>query len=244
MARLPPRQYTVMAIRDVTPGMRRITLGGPAYSGFPAGAEGSYIKLHFDTGAPEPAVRTYTIRHQRHEQSELDVDFVLHGDHGLASAWAMDARIGDRIKMGGPGPGKLIDTDASWYFLAGDMTALPAISVNLERLPANARGYAVIEVLSQADQQQLEIPEGVEVHWVNRDAGEISLLSAVKSLPWYDGDVSVWAACEFETMRALRRYFKGERQVAKQRCYVSSYWKNGLREDEHKRVKRQDAEAQ
>ncbi len=35
-----------------------------------------------------PPMRTYTIRHLRAEQGEVDVDFVLHGETGPASRWA------------------------------------------------------------------------------------------------------------------------------------------------------------
>lgn len=44
-------------------------------------------------------------------------------------------------------------------------------------------------------------------------------------------------------MRELRRYFKEERQVARQDLYISSYWKCGSSEDQHKVFKREDSEA-
>ena len=44
-------------------------------------------------------------------------------------------------------------------------------------------------------------------------------------------------------MRALRRYFREERDVARGSLYVSSYWKQGVSEDQHKIVKQQDAAA-
>ena len=50
------------------------------------------------------------------------------------------AQPGDSITLAGPGGKKLLDFSADWLVLVGDMTALPAISVNLEQLPANATG--------------------------------------------------------------------------------------------------------
>ncbi|WP_420806523.1 hypothetical protein [Dasania marina] len=44
-------------------------------------------------------------------------------------------------------------------------------------------------------------------------------------------------------MRALRRYFKQQKEVAKKALYVSSYWKRGLSEELHKKVKRTGAES-
>ncbi|WP_295798323.1 SIP domain-containing protein [uncultured Microbulbifer sp.] len=55
-----------------------------------------------------------------------------------------------------------------------------------------------------------------------------------------EGNPSVWCACEFTTMRHLRRYFRKEREVDAKLGYISSYWKHGLSEEQHKIVKRED----
>lgn len=246
MAKLPPITVAVRAIRDISANMKRITFGGDSLAAYPAGGEGRYIKLFLDTAGQEnPSVRTYTIRNHRPRCLEIDVDFVMHGDHGVASAWAHRAKVGDTVTVGGPGPGKMVDTSADWFFLVGDMTALPALSVNLEALPESAVGYAVVEVIDDCDQQELKAPPGMEIHWVRcppHEKGAEWITNYVRERSWLEGRPSVWAASEFETMRALRRYFKSERGLPKSDVYVSSYWKNGLREDEHKVVKKRDAE--
>ncbi|MBH0065616.1 siderophore-interacting protein [Psychrobacter sp. SZ93C1] len=250
MAKPTPRILEVKSIIDITPNMRRITLGGEAFDGFPADQESGYIKLMFpqDEGR-KPIMRTYTIVQQR--DSEIDVDFVLHGlnhqgTEGLASHWAKTTAIGDRILIGGPGEKKLINHQADWFLLVGDMTALPAITVNLAQLPDDAVGYAVIEVLSDADIQSVKKPQNLEIHWVINPAASDShypLLEQVKALTWLEGEAAVWTACEFNSMRALRQYFKHDRNVAKTHLYISSYWKLDNSEDEHKVIKRQDAES-
>jgi len=88
--------------------------------------------------------------------------------------------------VAGPGARKLISQNGDWFVLAVDMTALPTLSVNLEQLPDDARGYAVIEVREEADIQPLK---------------------KVSSQPALPGKPSIWAACEFGSMRALRQYF-------------------------------------
>jgi NADPH-dependent ferric siderophore reductase len=119
-----------------------MTLGGADIVDFPAGQQGSYVKLMLpsEDGAPKPVVRTYTIRQQR--ESELDIDFALHGNGrtGIATKWALEAGIGEEIVLGGPGPAKPLPSGFDHYSIAGDMTALPAISVNLEALPQHATG--------------------------------------------------------------------------------------------------------
>ena len=125
------------------------------------------------------------------------------------------------------------------------MTALPAISVNLEMLPQHAKGYAIIEVISQEDIQPLRHPKNIELKWViNPHPGENAnlLVEQVQLLPWLQGQVSVWAACEFSSMKMLRAFFKKDAKIEKENLYLSSYWKLGSNEDQHKEVKRIDLE--
>ncbi|MHA7879989.1 MAG: siderophore-interacting protein [Saccharospirillum sp.] len=245
MARPQPRELEVLNTRTVTPHMRRITLGGEGMAAFPEDQASAYIKLIFpNENDTRPLMRTYTVRH--HREAEIDVDFVIHEDTGPASQWALETQPGDRIMVGGPGPKKRLNEDADWFLLVGDMTAIPAISVNLAQLPADARGYAVLEVLDPADIQDLEKPRNLELIWFVNPQPDLSgqaLLNRVKALDWLEGQADVWAACEFQSMRNLRAYFKQERRVPKHHLYVSSYWKMGMSEDQHKVVKRRDAEA-
>lgn len=242
MSRPAPRQLEVIRCTQVTPHMRRITLGGEGMASFPADQESAYIKLILPrANKSRPWLRTYTVRHQR--DNEIDVDFVIHDHPGPASAWALECQPGDTLLVGGPGPKKLANPQADWFFLVGDMTALPAISVNLALLPDDARGHAVIEVTSDEDRQALSHPDGLELHWVTSpqpDPKGAVLDTKVRSLPWLEGQAAAWIACEFNGMRRLRRYFKLEREVPKSHLYVSSYWKIGHAEDAHKLVKKLD----
>ncbi|EPJ45485.1 MAG: siderophore-interacting protein [Osedax symbiont Rs2] len=257
MSRPLPRKLMVINKQKISCNMLRITLGGDALQDFPLDQESGYIKLHFakedvlegdieqqlrsDDAQTRPTLRTYTVRQQRQDPCEIDVDFVVH-EGGPASDWAINSQQGEQIYVAGPGKKKLVDVTADWFFLAADMTALPAISVNLALLPDNARGYAVIEVLEQADIQPLAFPENFELHWVinNHQQGTSLLLDAVKALPPLPGKPSVWLACEFTSMRALRQYFHADLQINRRSVYASSYWKLGLTEEEHKRVKSVD----
>ncbi len=144
----------------------------------------------------------------------------------------------------GPGPATFVNTDADWFLLAADMTALPALTANLALLPEKAKGYVVIEILADEDKQDLAVPEGMDIVWVvNPHAGsdESPLFHAIQKLTWQEGQVAVWAACEFKTMKKIRQYLREDKEVEKSRLYVSSYWKQGLKEEEHKVVKKEDA---
>ena len=245
MAKPAPRTLEVIRSSYLTPHMLRVTLGGSELAGFPPDQESAYVKLIFPRpGEGDSLMRTYTVSRQR--DNEIDVDFAIHGGEGVAANWAVNARIGSQIVVGGPGPKKLINTDADWFLLAGDMTALPAITVNLEHLPRDARGYAVIEVIDESDIQPLIVPPNIDLQWIvnpNADVTGRTLLSRIEQLSWLPGQPAVWAACEFNSMRALRKHFKSLCQWPKDYLYISSYWKIGNTEDQHKIAKRDDAQS-
>lgn len=245
-----PKIFEVVSTSVVTPNMLRVSIGGAALADFPAGQDGGYLKLRIPGAAPadKPFVRTYTIRRQTADA--LDIDFVLHGDDGSggpAVSWAQTVRPGDKIAAGGPGPAKLLPSGADWYLVAGDMTALPAMAVAIEALPEHAVGHAVIEIQTEEDRQDVRHPEGFEIHWlINPESGHNPDLfdQAVRSVPWRQGEVYAWCATEFEEMRRARTYLRGERGLAPDQLYISSYWKQGLVEDQHREVKRADSVAE
>ncbi len=162
-----PKTLVVIDTETITPNMQRITLQGEALSHFPRDCEGSYIKLLFnDMGGADlsilseddrPIMRTYTIRRFHPETSSIEVDFVRHVTQdlqcGFAARWAMAAQKGDTISIVGPGSISNLNTEADWFFMAADMTALPALSAKIRTLSEEAKGYAVISVMSPADIQ-------------------------------------------------------------------------------------------
>lgn len=246
-----PKTLTVKTATNLTPNMRRVTLHGKELSSFPKDAEGAYIKLLFNQpGVAKPTMRTYTVAEQRYEQNEIDVDFMLHNsnenstDHGIAAHWSLGANIGDIISVAGPGPAKFINIDADYFLLAGDMTALPALTANLKRLPKNAKGKAFIEILSEADKQDLAKPDNVELHWVINDkpgSDESPLFNAIEKAHLTTEKLATWIACEFKTMKKIRQYLKEECSVERSHLYISSYWKKGNTEEQHKKAKPDDA---
>jgi NADPH-dependent ferric siderophore reductase len=245
MTRPDPYFFTVLDKHQVTPRMLRVTLGGEGMQRFPADQASAYVKLLLPVpGSERPLLRTYTVRAQR--EDAIDIDFALHGEGGggPACAWALACQAGDTIGVAGPGPKKQVDHAADWILMVGDMTALPAISANIEQLPPDARGRAIIEVPDEVDVQPLTVPDGFRLEWViNPHPGNAApLLDAVEALDWPVGSLSIWTACEFTSMRALRTHFRDVRGVARQQMYISSYWKQGSDETSHKIIKRADAE--
>jgi len=238
---LAKRVIRTLAVKDkkfITPNMLRITLAGE----FPANQEGAHIKLIFSNQDNPRILRTYTIARQRH--NEIDIDFVVHGTNGIACNWALNANLGDIIDVGGPGSRKLVNFDANYFVFAADMTALPALSVNLAMISDNASGCAVIEVINEQDIQQLQHPKEVNIIWlINSEPGANPNLLAdnlrnnLENIP---DNSYIWAACEFSSMRNSRSLIRDEWQIERGSYYLSSYWKLGAKEEEHRTIKSQD----
>ncbi|MFB8371233.1 siderophore-interacting protein [Pseudarthrobacter sp. NPDC055928] len=143
--------------------------------------------------AMDPAVRgsmrTYTVRKSRLDSvyPEIDVDFVMHfdadGHGGPAANWAQNAKPGDAITIIGPNNRAAQCYTAEIYggiewrpgmaqrvLLAGDETAVPAISAILESLPPYMTGHAFLEVPQAGDFLDLKTDANVEITWLARGA--------------------------------------------------------------------------
>ena len=251
----------VQRVERLSPHMIRVVLGGEGLEGFPAGEyTDHYIKLLFPAEGvsyPEPfdlerireefpreqwpRTRTYTVRRWVPAARELWVDFVHHGEEGLAGPWAARVRPGEEVFFMGPGGGYAPDEKADWHLLAGDESALPAIAAALERLPADAEAYAFVEVADAAEEQAVDAPAGARVRWLHRGARPVgqALVDSVRALPFPDGTPHVFVHGEAEFVRELRRYLRVERGLDRERLSVSGYWRRGSDEDGWQAAKRE-----
>lgn len=248
-------ELVVDHVCDISPGMRRVCFAGQAVRDYLA--SGPYlpnIKLYFaEQGRPldlpasdghritwagnqRSRVRTYTVRYADPEAGTMSIDFVRHGDGGLASGWAEAAVPGSTL--GAFGGGGLVVGEADWVLLVGDETALPAIGAMFERFAPTQRGIALIEVADAGEQQDLAAPEGFEVHWLHRNgaaAGTTTLLSdalAALELPQEDLDeeqVRIWVSAESAVVRFARRHFKAM-GFNRRHHLVIGYWHLGMSE--------------
>ena len=262
----PPRPQVVLEVlasETLSEHMVRLTLGGEGFAAYrDKDATDKYVKLLFADPAlgleppydldalrarlaPErmPVRRTYTVRRVDAEARTLQVDFVVHGDDGIAGPWAAAARPGDTVCFSGPGGMYRPDPEADWHLLAGDESALPAISAALEAMDDSARGIAYLEVAGPADELELAAPPGVAVRWLHRGGvftPESTLLAAaVMDGVWLPGRVQVFAHGEREMVKALRRYLADEKGVDRRRMSLSAYWAFGRAEDTFQAEKRE-----
>ena len=254
----PTLDLVVARSEWLTPHLVRIVAGGPGFDAFADnGFTDKYVKISFPTELPGsvwpegaidipsfkeslpreqwPVTRTYTVRSFDAEARELAIDFVVHGDEGIAGPWAAAAKPGDRLVAAGPGGAYSPDPNAEWHLFAADESALPAVAAALEALPAGAKGLAFLEIPSGADTLELAAPEGVDIRWLSREgepAGETLVLAeAIAGAEWLPGTPNVFAHGERGAMKELRAIFK-ERGLAREQLSLSGYWAHGRVEDQ------------
>ena len=278
MAGRPIHTFEVIRSEQLTPHMIRVVLGGSGFDTFVAGDfTDSYVKIAIvrsdvDVAAlprpltldsfnelPEehrPMVRTYTVRHADPARRELAIDFVVHGEHGVAGPWAASLQPGQPAYLMGPSGAYAPDPAADWHLLAGDEAGLPALSTALEALPPSAIGYAYIEVAGPDDELPLKAPDGVEIRWIYRggradlvpedQAGDHApLVAAVKETLWLPGQVQVFIHGEAQAvMHNLRSYVRKERGVEAKWTSISGYWRRGRTEETFRQWKAELAKAE
>lgn len=273
MAGRPVHTFAVVRTEQLSEHMVRVVLGGSGYDTFrPSEFTDSYVKVVFvrhgidvaalpqpltlDSfdGLPDedrPVIRTLTVRRADPVAREISIDVSVHGDHGVVGPWATGAQPGQAVYLMGPNGAYAPDPAADWHLLAGDESALPAISAALEALPADAVGKAFIEVASPDDELALTAPQGVQLNWLHRGgradlvgqdrAGDNApLVEAVTTTLWLPGQVQVFIHGEAQAvMHNLRPYIRKEREVEAKWTSISGYWRRGRTEETFRQWKKE-----
>ncbi len=234
------RRAEVRRREPLTPRLMRVVVGGEELAGLDPGLPGASVRLLLPspvTGelvvpvwngnefllpdGTRPVLRTLTPRRLDATANELAVDVVLHGS-GPLSTWATGADAGSPVAVSGTGRGYAVDAGAPAFLLAGDESALPAISQLLEALPPTASVEVLVQISSP--DSRLDLPDHREatVRWL--DGPREELVEAVRSTAISSG-TKVWAAGEAATMQRIRKHLFEERGLPRSDAVVRGYWK-------------------
>jgi NADPH-dependent ferric siderophore reductase len=242
---------SVLAVEDINPHLRRITLGGSGLEKFePLGPDTFFYavlpppgrdELTFDgpfswvaaQGMPadiRPVGAFYTVRAWRPDRHEIDLLCVLHGDAGPASAWAARAKPGDPLALWGPREGWVPPAGTDWHLVAVDDTGLPATGRILESLGSSAPVLVLAEVDNEDDRHALPSLPNIEVTWLYRRGappGTTTLLAdAVRTSTLPSGTPFIWGAGESRAMTAVRKYFRKELGLPRECVQLMAYWRH------------------
>lgn len=242
------RELTVLRRQQLTPRMVRLTLGGDNMAGFESHISDEHVKLVFVSSEedlkrvptqdgdklhwPRPFLPMwdYSVRRYGRDDAEIDIDFALH-DGGVASAWAQSAQLGSTVWVAGPPRGMRVPDAFTWRAYLGDETALPAIARTVSELPREVRGVVVVEVEDEAERQDLDVPEGMEVRWLYRHrqaagtTGQLAQAARGIEIP-HGGGAYVWYGGEQGAIKPLRAWVKAA-GLSNGEFDLTGYWRRG-----------------
>ena len=250
-----PRLVHVETVEPMTPQLVRIVFGGDGLAGFAAGEfTDHYVKLQLpppgvDYAAPFdveeiratrpreqwPRTRTYTVAAWDPKAVRLTIDFVVHGDEGVAGPWAAAAQPGDTLQLMGPGGAYTPDAAADWHLMVGDPSVVPAIAASLARIPDGRPVHVLLQVGGPEDELPLSSPGELRVSWLHGGGAE-RLADALRALEFPAGTVHAFVHGEAGAVRAVRRHLLAERGIPRESVSITGYWKQtrteeGWRED-------------
>ena len=251
----------VVETRSLTPNLVRVVLGGGDLDGFTmVDAVDAYVNLAFPPpGAPYdgafdtaqvreehdkqwwPARRRYTVRSWDPASKLLTIDFVVHGDVGVAGAWAVRAQPGDVLVFDGPSGGFLPDPEADWLLMVGDESAVPAIAAALEVVPADT--LTVVRVLCDGPGHELDLEcsGNLALEWVHRvgdGRDDERLAESVRDIPFPRGRVHAFVHGEATEIREIRRHLLADRGLTRSDMSCSPYWRRDMTDEAWREVKR------
>lgn len=219
------RTLTVLRTTAVTPRITRVTLGGEELRGFTAPGPADHVKVFFPGGESRdytPAdFRPATDQHD----DELDLDFVLHGSEGPASAWAARAVPGDELIVAGPRGSQLSPGGVSRIVIVADESAFPAtarwLSAGGDNMPVDVLAWPLDSAPEQYFGERMPARTSVTTY------APSELLTALRSLAPFDDGTFLFLAGEATTLVPLRRYLKRELNLPDEQVQASGYWRYG-----------------
>jgi len=202
---------------------------------FVSASPDDHMKLFFPQPQGEPAMRDFTPRAFDTAAGTLAIDFALH-DEGPATQWAANAKIGDKLEIGGPRGSQILPDDFDWYLLIGDESALPAMGRRVKELRPGVPVTTLAVIVHPYEEQRFATQAAWTPIWLAR--GEPSeddaecLLERLSAIELPPGDGFVWIAGEAAIVRRLRSHMLEERRHPKAWLKAAGYWQRG-RSDGH-----------
>ena len=229
------RSASLLSRTWLTPAYVRIRLTGPELHGFTAPGADDHVRLFLappgSAAPPTPEQwrefdsREYTPVDNDPEAGWVDFDFLVHAV-GTGSEWAANARLGSVCAIGGPRRSNAIAGEPDVLFLAGDETAIPAISRFLRQRRPGMPARVLVEVSKDNVQVPLPIDEATDLTVLVRP-GE-PLAEALAGLTAGDrpvGNVLAFVAAESAVVPVARELLGERWGIPAVALIVKGYWR-------------------
>ncbi|UJD96128.1 siderophore-interacting protein [Lelliottia amnigena] len=235
------RELNVLRVERVSPGFQRIVLGGEALAGFSSQGFDDHTKVFFpapsttfsppvvtDEGIDwgdgvRPQARDYTPLYDE-ARHELVLDFFVH-EEGLASNWAVQAKEGDKLTIGGPRGSLVVPEDYAWQLYVCDESGMPALRRRLEaiaQLPNRPEIHAVVTVGDASYKDYLAHLSEFEITWIVGHS-EQAVADQLAALSVPAADYFIWLTGEGKVVKNLSRQFETD-AIDQQLVRASAYW--------------------
>jgi NADPH-dependent ferric siderophore reductase len=229
------RMLTIKQVDKIAAHMIRVTLTGDL-DGFTSLGFDDHVKVFFPDGTTNAdgvantIGRDFTPRRFDRANNTLEIDFAIH-DAGPATRWAVEAKPGQTLALGGPRGSFVIPNTYDWHLLIADETGLPAVTRRLAELPPGTRVIALCEVDGPADEIAFDTKANVTMTWVHRNgapagAGD-ALAKALSTLKVPAGTFYAWVACESLVAKDLRRQVIADLGANPKWIRAAGYWRRG-----------------
>lgn len=251
----------VQEVFELSPNMIRIVLGGGDLSSFESTSfTDQYINAYFvPAGAPysvpfdldearssgekfRPRPRRFTVRRWESETEQLTIDFVAHGDQGYAGNWAQRAQIGDRLQFKGPSGSYAPDSEVDWHLLAGDESAISAISASVATIPDTKPCTVFLIVDGPENKIDFSSSPSHEINWIYRSTApdpDTALLEAIKEHTFRDGDFDIFIHGEAGEVREIRKHLVMNYKIDLENASISPYWRRDHTDEAWRSIKKQ-----
>ncbi|PIK15082.1 siderophore-interacting protein [Halobacteriovorax sp. JY17] len=238
---------TILETSLITPNLRRILVDISKFEHIDLKDRGGYIKLSVLNEEGEEVLRSISVSTVDTEKKTMSLDFVHHGGLGPGAKFAREAKVGGEISFYGPGPRRDVEQSLEEFIFIGDMTAFPAIKVQLELMIENdikSPVEVILEAKSSEDFEYFEHlthRENFNFKFIEGNFTALELLNGFKEMALSsEKSKSLWCAGERLAINEVRTYLKDHPQISFIDKYTSSYWQCGLTQNEHSQLKKTD----
>jgi NADPH-dependent ferric siderophore reductase len=234
---LKRRELTVSEVTYLTPQMLRITLTGETLADFISLGADDHVKIFVPGADGVTEMRDYTPRSYDNLTGELVLDFAVH-EAGPATRWALDAKPGTVLEIGGPRGSAVISNVKRWV-LIGDETALPAIGRRIEEAGPGETITAIGAVTGPEEEQSFGTAAALTTLWVHRPlsdatdaSGIITALGQIELTP----ETFVWIAAEASVARTVRNHLVNVLGHPLSWTKAAGYWVKGKADAHEKSI--------